>query len=159
MFRKLFKKIDNFIENFNEITNLEQFAIEVLQLIEESFKAIISPDKDLAEKTFDEIMGKPGLWKSIGAKLKKALKDKEAFLKQLLYICTLMNEFERRYKIQQKSNRKDKETNKIIEKYTKLISEISARTDLSQEYKNEEIKKLRANMEKEIKNLDYQLER
>ena len=70
-----------------------------------------------------------------------------------------MNEFERRYKIQQKSSRKDKEVNKIIEKYTKLISEVSAKTDLSQEYKNEEIKKLRADMEKEIKALDYQLER
>ena len=159
MFKKLFSKIDSFIENFNEITNLEQFAIEVLKLIEESFSVFISKDKDTAEKTFDEIMDKPGLWKSIGLKLKKALKDKEAFLRQLLYICTLMNEFERRYKIHQRANRKDKEVNKIIEKYTKLISEISAKTDISQEYKNEEIKKLRATMEKEIKALDYQLER
>jgi len=159
MFKKLFSKIDNFIENFNEVTNLEQFAIEVLQLIEDTFSVFISKDKDTAEKTFDEIMDKPGLWKSIGAKLKKALKDKEAFLRQLLYICTLMNEFERRYKIHQRASRKDKEVNKIIEKYTKLISDISAQPDLSQEYKNEEIKKLRANMEKEIKALDHQLER
>ncbi len=104
-------------------------------------------------------MDKPGLWKSIGLKLKKALKDKEAFLRQLLYICTLMNEFERRYKIHQRANRKDKEINKIIEKYTKLISEVSIRADISQEYKNEEIKRLRAAMEKEIKALDRQLER
>ena len=54
-----------------------------------------------------------------------------------------MNEFERRYKIQQRSSRKDKEVNKIIEKYTKLISEISAKPDLAQEDKNEEIKKLK----------------
>ena len=37
MFKKLFDKIDNFIENFNEITNLDQVVIEVLHLIEKIF--------------------------------------------------------------------------------------------------------------------------
>ena len=159
MFKKLFDKIDSFIEKFNEVTNLEQIAIEVLHLIENAFIDNISSDMDRNEKTFDEIMQKPGLWKSIGQKLKKALKDKEEFLKQLLYICAIMNEFERRYRARQKSNRKDKEMNKIIEKYTKDIKEISENSELSQEYKNDEIKKLRMAMEKEIKELDLELTR
>lgn len=159
MFKKLFDKIDDFIEKFNEISNLEQFAIEVLHLIENAFFDNISNNRELNEKMFDEIMQKPGLWKSIGQRLKKALKDKEAFLKQLLYIFMIMSEFERRYRTRQKSNRKDKETNKIIEKYTKEIKEISENPDFSQEYKNDEIKKIRATMEKEIKALDLELTR
>ncbi len=159
MFKKLFDKIDEFIEKFNEVTNLDQIAIEILQLIEKTFSENISKDKSLNEKTFDEIMQKPGLWKSIGQRLKKALKDKEEFLKQLLYICAVINEFERRYRARERLSRKDKEINKIIEKYAKEISEISENPDFSQEYKNEEIKKVRANMEKEIKSLDLGLTR
>lgn len=159
MFKKLFAKIDDFISKFNEVTNLEQFAIEVLHLIEEAFYTNISSDKELNEKTFDEIMGKNGLWKSIGSKLKKALKDKEELLKQLLYICILMNEFEKRYRARQKSNRKEKEVQKIIEKYTQKIKEISENLEFSQEYKNDEIKKIRATMEKEIKELDLEITR
>ena len=83
----------------------------------------------------------------------------EEFLKQLLYLCALMNEFERRHRARQKANRKDKEMNKIIEKYTKEIKEISENPEYSQEYKNEEIKKIRATMEKEIKALDLELTR
>ena len=159
MFKNLFNKIDSFIEKFNEITNLEEIAIEVLHLIETAFSNHISNNMELNEKLFDEVMQKPGLWKSIGQKLKKALKDKEEFLKQLLYICAIMNEFDRRYRARQKANRKDKEMNKIIEKHTKEIKEISEKTDISQEYKNEEIKKIRANMEKEIKALDLEMQR
>jgi len=159
MFKKLFEKIDDFIEKFNEVTNLEQIAIDVLHLIENAFLAHISNNMDQNEKIFDEIMQKQGLWKSIGQKLKKALKDKEEFLKQLLYICAIMNEFDRRYRARQKANRKDKEMNKIIEKYTKEIKEISENPELPQEYKNEEIKKIRATMEKEIKALDLELTR
>ena len=159
MFKKLFDKIDSFIEKFNEITNLDEIAIEVLHLIENAFSDHISNNKELNEKMFDEIMQKPGLWKSLGQKLKKALKDKEEFLKQLLYICAVMNEFDRRYRARQRTNRKDKEMNKIIEKYTKEIKEISENPEFSQEYKNEEIKKIRANMEKEIKELDLEMER
>jgi len=156
MFKKLFSKIDDFIEKFNEITNLEQIAIEVLQLIENAFSNHFSNDMELNEKIFDETMQKAGLWKSIGEKLKKALKNKEEFLKQLLYICAIMNEFERRYRARQKANRRDKEMNKIIEKYTKEIKEISENSELPQEYKNNEIKKLRMAMEKEIKELDLE---
>jgi len=159
MFKKLFNKVDSFIEKFNELINLEEIAIEVLHLIENAFSDHISNDMEENEKIFDEIMQKEGLWKSLGKKLKKALKDKEVFLKQLLYICAIMNEFERRYRARQRSNRKDKEINKIIEKHTKKITEISENMEFSQEYKNEEIKKRRAAMEKEIKNLDLELER
>ncbi len=157
MFKKLFSKIDNFIENFNQVTNLEQVAIDILHLIEQAFTSNISENKEVNEKTFDEIMNKPGLWKSIGQKLKKALKNKEEFLKQLLYICALMNEFERRYRARQKEDRKDKDIKKIIEKYSQKIKEISENPDFSQEYKNDEIKKIRLAMEKEIKSLDFEL--
>ena len=157
MFKKLFSKIDEFIEKFNEITNLEQVAIEILHLINDAFGKNISNDKDVCEKTFDEIMQKEGLWKSIGQKLKKALKDKEEFLKQLLYIYVMMTEFERRHKARQRVNRKDKNTQKIIEKYTKEIKEISENPDFSQEYKNSEIKRIRSIMEKEIKSLDFEI--
>jgi len=159
MFKKLFNKIDSIIEKFNEITNLEEIAIEVLHLIENAFSDHISNNMEENEKLFDETMQKNGLWKSIGQKLKKSLKSKEELLKQLLYICAIMNEFDRRYRIRQKETRKDKEMNKIIEKYTKKIKEISEMPDLSQDYKNEEIKKLRIAMEKEIKSLDLELTR
>lgn len=157
MFKKLFNKIDDFIENFNNVTNLEQVAIDVLHLIAQAFNTNISESQEVNEKTFDEIMNKPGLWKSIGQKLKKALKNKEDFLKQLLYICTLMNEFERRYRARQKEERRDKDIKKIIEKYSQKIKEISEDPDFSQEYKNDEIKKIRFAMEKEIKSLDFEL--
>ena len=77
MFQKLFEKIDEFIDKFNEVTNLEKIAMDVLDLIKQSFAENISEDKDVCEKTFDEIMQKEGLWKSIGAKMKKAMKSKE----------------------------------------------------------------------------------
>ena len=159
MFSKLFERIDEFIEKFNEITNLEQIAIEVLQLINKAFNANISEDMETSEKIFDEVMQKEGLWKSIGKKLKKALKDKEEFLKQLLYIYVIMTEFERRYRARQKVSRKDKDTQKIIEKYTKEIKEVSENQEFSQEYKNEEIKRIRSVMEKEIKALDFEITR
>jgi len=154
MFKKLFSKIDEIIEKFNEITNLEEIAIEVLKIIDNAFD-----DHKLNEKLFDEVMGKPGLWKSIGKKLKKALKDKEEFLKQLLYICAIMNEFDRKYRIRQKEQRKDKDMKKIIEKYTKYIKELSENKNLSPEHKNNEIKKMRENMEREIKELEVEHER
>jgi len=154
MFKKLFSKIDEIIEKFNEITNLEEIAIEVLKIIDNAFD-----DHKLNEKLFDEVMGKPGLWKSIGKKLKKALKDKEEFLKQLLYIYVIMTEFERRYRARQKVSRKDKDTQKIIEKYTKEIKDVSENQEFSQEYKNEEIKRIRTVMEKEIKALDFEITR
>jgi len=159
MFSKLFEKIDEFIENFNEITNLEQIAIEVLQLINNAFSSNISEDMETSEKIFDEVMQKEGIWKSIGKKLKKALKDKEEFLKQLLYIYVIMTEFERRYRARQKVSRKDKDTQKIIEKYTKEIKDVSENQEFSQEYKNEEIKRIRTVMEKEIKALDFEITR
>lgn len=154
MFKKLLKKVDEFIENFNNITNLEQVAIEALNIINEIFS-----EKKINEKTFDEIMQIQGLWRNIGEKLKKSLKNKEELLKQLLYICTIMTEFEKRYKARQKEQRKDKELKKIIDKYSKYIKEISENQNLSQEQKNAEIKKMRVAMEKEIKELDMQHER
>lgn len=157
MFDKLFKKIDEFIEKINEITNLEQTAIEILQLINEAFSINVSNDSALNEKTFDDIMQKEGLWKNIGKKLKKSLKSKEEFLKQLLYIYVIMTEFEKRYKEHQRINNKDKETKKIIEKYTKKIKEILENAKFPKEYKNEEIRRIRAVMEKEIKALDMEI--
>lgn len=154
MFKKLLKKVDEFIENFNNITNLEQVAMEALNIINEIFS-----EKKINEKTFDEIMQIQGLWRNIGEKLKKSLKNKEELLKQLLYICTIMTEFEKRYKTRQKEQRKDKELKKIIDKYSKYIKEISENQNLSQEQKNVEIKKMRIAMEKEIKELDMQHER
>ena len=56
MFKKLFSKIDSVIEKFNEITNLEQIAIEVLQLIETAFSINISDDIEQSENFFDETM-------------------------------------------------------------------------------------------------------
>lgn len=154
MFQKLFEKIDEFIDKFNEVTNLEKIAMDVLDLIKKTFEENISEDKDICEKTFDEIMQKKGFWKSIGAKMKKAMKSKEELLKYLLYISAIMNEFQRRYIVHEKEGKKDKELNKIIEKYSKIIKEISENKNLSKEQINEEVRICRDKMQREIKKLD-----
>lgn len=154
MFQKLFEKIDEFIDKFNEVTNLEKIAVDVLDLIKETFEDNISEDKDACEKTFDEIMQKEGFWKSIGAKMKKAIKSKEELLKYLLYISAVMNEFQRRYISREMENKKDKELNKIIEKYSKIIKEISENKNLSKDQISEEVRICREKMQREIRNLD-----
>ncbi len=161
MFQKLFDKIDEFIDKFNEITNLEQIAVDMLNLIKKTFEENISEDKEVYEKTFDEIMQKEGFWKSIGEKMKKAIKSKEELLKYLLYVSAIMNEFQKRYIAREKEDKKDKELNKIIEKYSKLIKEISENKNLSKDQINEEVRIYRNKMQREIKNLDkdFELER
>lgn len=154
MFQKLFEKIDEFIDKFNEVTNLEKIAVDVLDLIKETFEDNISEDKNVCEKTFDEIMQKEGFWKSIGAKMKKAIKSKEELLKYLLYISAVMNEFQRRYISREMENKKDKELNKIIEKYSKIIKEISENKNLSKDQISEEVRICREKMQREIRNLD-----
>ncbi len=154
MFQKLFEKIDEFIDKFNEVTNLEKIAVDVLDLIKETFEDNISEDKEVCEKTFDEIMQKEGFWKSIGAKMKKAIKSKEELLKYLLYISAVMNEFQRRYISREMENKKDKELNKIIEKYSKIIKEISENKNLSKDQISEEVRICREKMQREIRNLD-----
>lgn len=158
MFQKLFDKIDEFIDKFNEVTNLEKIAVDVLDLIKKTFEENISGDKDVCEKTFDEVMQKEGFWKSIGEKMKKAIKSKEELLKYLLYVSAIMNEFQRRYIAREKEGKKDKELNKIIEKYSKLIKEISENKNLSREQINEEVRICRDKMQREIRSLDKDLE-
>lgn len=161
MFQKLFDKIDEFIDKFNEVTNLEKIAVDVLDLIKKTFEENISEDKDVCEKTFDEVMQKEGFWKSIGEKMKKAIKSKEELLKYLLYVSAIMNEFQRRYIAREKEGKKDKELNKVIEKYSKLIKEISENKNLSREQINEEVRICRDKMQREIRSLDkdFELER
>ena len=65
-----------------------------------------------------------------------------------------MNEFQRRYIVHEKEGKKDKELNKIIEKYSKLIKEISENKNLSKEQINEEVRICRDKMQREIKKLD-----
>lgn len=154
MFQKLFDKIDEFIDKFNEITNLEEFAVNVLDTIKHAFEENISKDQEIYEKTFDEIMQKEGFWNSIGIKLKKAIKSKEEFLKYLLYISAIMNEFDKRYQEKQKTQKKEKELNKIITRYSKIIKELSENKNLTKEQIETEIKKCREKMQREIKNLD-----
>lgn len=159
MFRKLFDKIDELIDKFNEITNLDEIAMQILHLIEEVFKENFSEDMEENEKLFDEIMQHEGFWKTLGKKLKKAIKDKEEFLKQLLYISTIMAEFERRYREKQKSLKKSKEIEKIIKKYAKYIQEVIANKKLDKATLEKTIKELRQSMEKEIKSLSIEIER
>ena len=154
MFQKLFNKVDEFIDKFNEITNLEEFAVTVLDTIKQAFEENISTVQEVYENTFDEVMQKEGFWNSLGIKLKKAIKSKEEFLKYLLYISTIMNEFDRRYQERQKAQRKDKELKKIIAKYSKIIKELSENKNLTKDQIENEIKKYREKMQKDIKNLD-----
>ena len=69
------------------------------------------------EKLFNELMGIEGLWKKIGEKAKKAMKEKDELLKFLLYISAIMNEFQNRLREKQREERHQKEFNKIIQKY------------------------------------------
>ena len=86
-------------------------------------------------------------------------KDKEEFLKQLLYIATIMAEFERRYREKQRGLRKSKEIEKIIKKYTKYIQEAIKNKNLDKDTLEKTIKELRRSMEKEIKAVSMEMER
>lgn len=161
MFQKLFDKIDEIIDKFSEITNLDlgEIAFQILHLIDEALSENFSEDMEENEKLFDEIMQHQGFWKSLGKKLKKAIKDKEEFLKQLLYIATIMAEFERRYKEKQKSLKKNKEIEKIIKKYTKYIQEALKNKNLSKDDLEKTLKEIRYSMEKEIRYVSMEMER
>jgi len=159
MFRKLFDKIDELIDKFNELTNLDEIAIQILHLIEQVFTENFSEDMAENEKIFDEVMQQEGFWKTLGKKLKKAIKNKEEFLKQLLYIATIMAEFERRYRQKQKGLRKNKEIEKIIKKYTRYMKEAIENKNLDKETLEKTLKELRISMEKEIKSVSLELDR
>ena len=103
------------------------------------------------ETIFDEIMREPGLWKSLGEKAKKAMKDKKALLQFLLYISAIMNEFQNRLLQKMKEERKYVEFNKIIKRYMELINETMENKELTEEQKENNILKLKKAMEKEIK--------
>lgn len=159
MFHKLFDKIDELIDKFNELTNLDEIAIQILHLIEQAFTENFSEDMAENEKIFDEVMQQEGFWKTLGKKLKKAIKNKEEFLKQLLYIATIMAEFERRYRQKQKGLRKNKEIEKIIKKYTRYMKEAIENKSLDKETLEKTLKELRISMEKEIKSVSLELDR
>ena len=78
MFRKLFDKIDELIDKFNELTNLDEIAIQILHLIEQAFTENFSEDMAENEKLFDEIMQHAGFGKRLVKNLKKRLKIKKS---------------------------------------------------------------------------------
>ena len=156
MFQKLFNKVDEFIDKFKEINSFEELSkitIDVLQIIKETLCQNLTENMEDNEKTFDELMQEPGLWKSLGDKAKKAMKDKKTLLQFLLYISAIMNEFQNRLRQKQKEERKYGEFNKIIKKYMQLINEIMEKEELNEEQKEINILKLKKAMEKEIKAL------
>ena len=78
MFQKLFNKVDEFIDKFKEINSFDELSkitIDILQIIKETLCENLSEDMEDNEKIFDEIMHEPGLWKSLGEKAKKAMKE------------------------------------------------------------------------------------
>ena len=156
MFQKLFSAVDEFIEKFKEITNIEELSkitINVLQIIKDTLCQNLTEDMEENEKIFDEIMHEPGLWKSLGEKAKKAMKDKKALLQFLLYISAIMNEFQNRLIQKRKEEKKYGEFNRIIKKYMELINEIVENKELPEEQKERNILKLKKAMEKEIRAL------
>ncbi|MBE5812388.1 MAG: hypothetical protein E7314_01880 [Clostridiales bacterium] len=157
MFEKLFDKVDKFIDKFQEINTFEELSkitIDILQTIKETLCENLSEDMQNNEQIFDEIMNQTGLWKLIGEKAKKAMKDKKALLQFLLYISAIMNEFQNRLIQKRKEEKKYGEFNKIIKKYMELINEIMENNELSEKQKEINIFKLKKSMEKEIKSLD-----
>lgn len=156
MFQKLFKKVDDFIDKFKEINSFEELSkitIDILQIIKETLCQNLSEDMEDNEKIFDEIMHEPGLWKLLGEKAKKAMKDKKALLQFLLYISAIMNEFQNRLIQKRKEEKKYSEFNKIIKKYMEFINEIMTNDELSDADKEKHILKLKKSMEKEIRAL------
>lgn len=154
MFQKLFEKVDQFIDKFKEIDNFDELSkitIDILQIIKETLCQNLSEDMEDNEAIFDEIMHEPGLWKSLGEKAKKAMKDKKALLQFLLYISAIMNEFQNRLLQKMKEEKKYGEFNKIIKKYMELINQIMENKELTEEQKENNILKLKKAMEKEIK--------
>lgn len=156
MFQKLFNKVDEFIDKFKEINSFDELSkitIDILQIIKETLCENLSEDMEDNEKIFDEIMHEPGLWKSLGEKAKKAMKEKKALLQFLLYISAIMNEFQNRLMQKIKEEKKYSEFNKIIKKYMELINEIMENKELSESQKETNILKLKKAMEKEIRSL------
>jgi len=156
MFQKLFDKVEEFINKFKEINTFEELSkitIDVLQIIKDTLCQNLNENMEENEKTFDELMNEPGLWKSLGEKAKKAMKDKKALLQFLLYISAIMNEFQNRLIQKRKEEKQYGEFNKIIKKYMQLINEIMEKDELTEDQKETSILKLKKSMEKEIKAL------
>lgn len=157
MFKKLFNAVDEFIDKFKDITQIEEMSkitINILQIIKDTLCENLSNDMEENEAIFDELMNEPGLWKKIGEKAKKAMKDKKQLLQFLLYISAIMNEFQNRLIQKRKEEKKYKEFNKIIKKYMELINEIIENKDLDEKIKEQNILKLKKSMEKEIRSLE-----
>ena len=157
MFKKLFIAVDEFIDKFKDITQIEEMSkitINILQIIKETLCLNLSDNMEENEVIFDELMKEPGLWKKIGEKAKKAMNDKKKLLQFLLYISAIMNEFQNRLIQKRKQEKKYKDFNKIIKKYMQFINEIIENKELTDIQKEENILKLKKSMEKEIKSLE-----
>ena len=160
MFQKLFDVVDNFIENFkiiNSVEELSKITLNVLKIIKDIFSETLTDDMEQNEKLFNEIMGIEGLWKKIGEKAKKAMKEKEELFKFLLYISAIMNEFQNRLREKQREEKHAKEFNRIIQKYQKLLKEILENKDLDEKTREKSILELKKAMERELKG--FSLER
>jgi len=160
MFQKLFDLVDNFIENFKQLNNIEDLSkitLNTLKIIKEIFTETLTDDMEQNEKLFDELMGIKGLWKKIGEKAKKAMQEKEELLKFLLYVSAIMNEFQNRLKEKQRQERRIKNFNKIMQKYQKMLKEILENKDLDERTREKSIIELKKAMERELKG--FQLER
>jgi len=160
MFQKLFDKIDEFIDNFKQINTIQELSkitLNVLQIIKDILTENLSPDMEQNEKLFNEIMGIENLWKKIGEKAKKAMKEKEELLKFLLYISAVMYEFQSRLRERQKQEKRMKEFSKIIQKYQKLLKEILENKNLDEKTREKSILELKKAMDRELNG--FQLER
>lgn len=160
MFQKLFDKIDKFVEDFKQINTeqeLSKITLDVLKIIKEIFIETLSPDMEQNEKLFNDLMGVEGLWKKIGEKAKKAMKEKEELLKFLLYISAIMNEFQNRLRERRREEKRLKELDKIIKKYMQMIKEIFENKNLDEKTREKSILELKKSMERELKG--FSLER
>lgn len=158
MFNKLFAKINELVDKFSEILTEEELtasAIEVLEIMEEELKENLTEDMEKNEEIFDETMNNPGLWKSIGKKIKKAIKNQNELLKMLLYASAVFAEFDRRNRQKRKEEKKSKEFDKIIKKYLAQIIEIEKNPDIPQDMKEKQIKDIKKLMEKIMKSLEH----
>jgi len=157
MFNKLFSKINELIDKFSVILSEEELtasAIEVLKIMEEELKENLTDDMEKNEEIFDETMNNPGLWKSIGRKIKKAIKNQNELLKMLLYASAIFAEFDRRNRQKRKEEKKAKEFDKIIKKYLAQIIEIEKNPEIPQDMKQKQIRDIKKMMEKVMKSLE-----
>jgi len=158
MFNKLFSKINELIDKFSVILSEEELtasAIEVLKIMEEELKENLTDDMEKNEEIFDETMNNPGLWKTIGKKIKKAIKNQNELLKMLLYASAIFAEFDRRNRQKRKEEKKAKEFDKIMKKYLAQIIEIEKNPEIPQDMKQKQIRDIKRLIEKVMKSLEH----